>query len=472
MRRPALVRSFGALVALAALGLAAPAASASTDTTTPGTDPSGDTATTAGTDPSGDRAATTATSGTTGAAGTAAPSAPLDFDFSPYEGETITYVYFTDGPDEAATRGLIDQFTEETGVNVELQLVPFADLETTLQSQLSGGDVPEVARVSNWHPFADALVDFNAQFGDELASQFVPGLIANGSTPDGQLLALPSDLTMNGPFINVDAFNEAGVEIPTEWTWDELIETAKAVQEANGMEFAVAIDKSGHRVSTVLSQYGTNLLGPDGLALDPAKAEAALTMLTGLMEEDAMSADFWLETGTRYAGANEIFLAGAVPVYLSGNWQVGQFAENAEFEWAAVPNPCAERCGGFPGGKYMVAFSDSNNPELGAAFVAWMNQADQQRQLDEGASWLPTRNDLIESGIDYPDRTEDMAVFIADVAATPEDTYASLGHAAFGPSANALVEEIALVVAGEEDVATAVSNLTAAIEQAIADSAS
>ena len=71
-------------------------------------------------------------------------------------------------------------------------------------------------------------------------------------TPTARFLAVPSDITMNGPFINVDAFNEAGVAMPTEWTWDEMIAAATEVQEANGMEFALAIDKSGHRISTVL----------------------------------------------------------------------------------------------------------------------------------------------------------------------------------------------------------------------------
>lgn len=410
-----------------------------------------------------------ATAGSTVPPGTEPTGSAVDF--SAFAGETITYVYFTDGPDEQATRTLIEQFTEETGVEVDLQIVPFADLETALQAQLSGGDAPDVARVSNWRPFAADVVNMNDYFGAGYADQFLPGQAATGIGPDGEFFAVPSDLTMNGPFINLDAFDAAGVEVPTEWTWDELIAAATEVQEANDMEFAVAIDKSGHRVSTVLSQYGTTLLGPDGVTLDPTKAEAAITMLTDLMADDAMSADFWLESGSRYAGANEIFLAGAVPVYLSGNWQVGQFDANATFEWAAVPNPCAERCGGFPGGKYMVAFQASDNPELASGFVEWMNRAENQRSLAEMAAWLPTRVDLIEEGITYPTRSDDMAVFIADVAITPDDTYLSLGSPAFDPSATALVEEIALVVAGEEDVPTAVENIVARSEQALEDTA-
>ncbi len=391
-------------------------------------------------------------------------------DLTAFEGESLTYVYFTDGaPDEEATRAAIAAFEEASGATVDLQIVPFADLETTLQAQLSGGDVPDVARVSNWRPFAGDVIDMNEMFGAEYSEQFLPGQVATALGDNGEFLAVPSDITMNGPFINVDAFNEAGVEIPTEWTWDDMIAAATEVQEANDMEFALAIDKSGHRVSTVLSQFGTTLLGPDGVTLDPAMAEAAITTLTDLMADDTKSADFSLESGSRYAGANEMFLAAAVPVYISGNWQVAQFAETAEFEWAAVPNPCAERCGGFPGGKYMVAFQGSDNPELAAAFVEFMNRTEIQQQLAEGASWLPTRNDLIESGITYPTRPDDMSVFLADIAATPEDTYLSLASPAFSAAATAVIEEIALVVAGEEDVPTAVENIIARSEQGLED---
>jgi alpha-1,4-digalacturonate transport system substrate-binding protein len=414
--------------------------------------------------------ATTEPPGTEPAGTEAAGTEAAGMDLTQFEGQSMTYVYFSDGDaDLAASEAAVAAFEEASGADVEIQVVAFPDLETTLQAALSGGDVPHVARVSNWRPYEGDVVDMNEAVGADYSSQFLAGQVATAVNADGQFLAVPSDITMNGPIINVDAFNEAGVEIPTEWTWEEMIAAATEVQEAGGMEFAMAIDRSGHRVSTVLSQFGTVLFDADGVALDPAKAEAAITTLTDLMAEEAMDPDFWIEGGTRYADARELFLAGGVPVWISGNWQVAGLATEASFEWAAVPNPCAERCGGFPGGKYMVAFSGSDNPELGAAFVEFMNSTEIQQGLCEGASWLPTRNDLIESGIEYPDRNDDMNVFLADVAATPEDTYLSLASPAFSAGATAVVDEIALVVAGEEDVPAAVENIIAASEQGVED---
>jgi alpha-1,4-digalacturonate transport system substrate-binding protein len=391
-------------------------------------------------------------------------------DWEGFEGETLDYVYFTDGPDEAATRDLIAQFEEETGAAVNLQILPFAELEQTLQARINSGNPPEVARVAQWFPYADSLVDVRTYLGEDYPEEFIAPQAAAGTDPEGRFLAVPNDLTMNGPFVNVDAFEAAGVELPSAdepWTWDQLIADATAVQEANGMESAIAIDKSGHRLSTVLSEYGTTLLGEDGEALDPEAASAALTQLNDLVESGALLRDFWLEAGSRYAGAHEQFLAKQVPVYLSGNWQVGQFAQNATFRWAAVPNACAERCGGFPGGKFLTAFSGSENPELGVAFVDWMNRAEQQVAMAEGAYWIPTRTDLSEAEINYPDRVEDMAVFRADVELTPEDAFAANAHPAFGAAADLVVEEVSAMFAGQQDPAATVDTIETVVAEAV-----
>jgi len=286
------------------------------------------------------------------------------------------------------------------------------------------------------------------------------------------MLAVPSDLTMNGPFVNVEQFREAGVPLPDPndpWTVDEMVAAAEEVQAATGTEFALAIDKSGHRVSTLLSQFGTTLLDEGGVALDAAAAEEAVGLLVELMDSDAMSRDFWLESGSRYEGANEIFVAEEVPVYLAGNWMVAEFAASVPFEWAVAPNPCAERCGGFPGGKFMAAFERSDNPELAAAFVQWMNRTEQQERLVGEALFLPTRQDLVSQGIDYPQRGPDMEVFLADVKRTPEDTYESNAHPAFGATADYLAEEISETLAEEQDVSTAVEDTIAEAEELVED---
>jgi alpha-1,4-digalacturonate transport system substrate-binding protein len=404
----------------------------------------------------------------------AAASASAAIDWSKYAGQTITYVYYTDGPDEQTTRNRIAEFTELTGVNVNLQIVPYDDLEQTMQARLSAGDAPEVARVGEISPYLDVLLDLRQYLGADYASEFLAGPMSWGLGPNGEVFGVPDTLTMTAPFVNVDQFEKAGVALPTAddpWTFDELVDNAKKVQEANQTEFALAIDKSGHRVSALLSEYGTVLINEQGQeSLDAAKAETVFTKLADLMKDGTMSKDFWLDSGSKYKGANDMFLAQAVPVYLSGSWQVGQFAQNATFNWAAIPNVKVERGGGMPGGELTVAFRTSKLPEAAAGFVEFLNSTEEQQKQDLEANWLPSRNDLIATGIQYPARADDMNVFIKELAITPADTYADSTSAGFTPGANEIVKQIGNLVAEQTDAATAVASVKQVTADAIAES--
>lgn len=374
-------------------------------------------------------------------------------DWVSFKGKKITYLYFTDGPDEAATRAAIKEFEAKSGGTVDLQIIPYADLATSLQARLSGGNAPDVARVNEVTPYVNDLVDLHTILGKDYDKEFVEGQV-KAVTRDGKLLAVPSDLTMNGPLINVDQFKKAGVEVPKKWTWEEMVAAAKKIKAANGTEAGIAIDNSGHRLSTVLSQFGTAYLGDNVTnALDEAKATKALDQILSLTKDGTMNKDFFIASGTKYKGANDMFLAGQVPIYISGNWQVAQFAKSAKFTWAAAPNPCAEKCGGFPGGKYMAAFNKSPNKEMAAAFIQFLNTKEMQAKIDQAAMWLPTRNDLIKEGVAYPQRSEDMKVFTADIANTPGYAFASNSSPAFGGYATAFLKEFAKAVAGQQDAA-------------------
>jgi len=392
-----------------------------------------------------------------GGGNAAAPSGGT-IDYSTFKGKKITYLYFTDGPDEAATRGLLKEFETKSGGTVDLQIIPYADLQQSLQARLSGGNAPDAGRLSDIEPFKGDLLDLHGYLGKDYEKEFLAGP-TKSVLRDGKLLGVPNDLTINGPFVNVDQFKKAGVEIPTKgWKWDELVAAAKKVQAANNTEAGIAIDKSPHRLSTVLSQYGTTYVEGTTNSLDETKGTAAVNLLLGLIKDGTMSKDFWIESGSKYKGANDMFLAGQVPVYISGNWQVAQFATAAKFAWATVPNPCAERCGGFPGGKFTVAFQQSKEPAMAAALVQFLNSKESQEKMDQQSMWLPTRNDLVKSGLKYPARTDDMKVFIADIDKTPANTYDSVASPAFSACGTPLLKEFAKAVAGQQDAAAVVKN--------------
>lgn len=390
------------------------------------------------------------------------------------EDKNLTYLYFTDGPDEQATRNLVKKFEEKTGAKVALEIVPFANIEQQLQARLAGGNPPDVARLAALTPFKNDLLDLNQTQRAALEGKFVDG--ANTITHNAEaLIAVPSDLTMNGPMVNVEQFKKAGVELPSKdkpWkSWDEMAAAAKKVKEANKTEYALAMDVSGHRASTMFSQYGTTLFSEDGksVAFDPVKGAAAIKQFNDLNQSGAMPKDLFIQSGSKYKAANEIFLAQQTPVYLSGNWQVAAFAKSATFEWSAVPNPCQEQCGGFPGGKFMAAFKASKKQKLAAEFIAFMNSKESQEQMSAEANFLPTRKDLISGGVNYTSRAADMRVFLDDVSKTPAAAYGSNYSPAFSAGAKTMQNELAAVLAGKGTPEGAAANIRAGAEKALKD---
>ena len=82
--------------------------------------------------------------------------------------------------------------------------------------------------------------------------------------------------------------------------------------------------------------------------LDVPKATKAIDSLLGLIKDGTIPKDFWIESGSKYKGANEIFLAQQAPIYISGNWQVGQFAKSAKFSWRPCPTPAPSAAAASP----------------------------------------------------------------------------------------------------------------------------
>jgi len=353
---------------------------------------------------------------------------PTAAQLSAWKDKEITYYFYNDSAQELeTTKAQIAAFEKLTGAKVKLDVIPFTSLDTQLQARLAAGNAPDVARLNNPGLYQNDALALETYLGKKYAEEFLKGSTLQVTHPTTKkLIGAPYDLSMNGPFINVDMFKKAGVAVPTSWNWTELIAAAKKVQAGTNSEYAFAMDKSGHRMSTVLSHFGAFMVDKSQknvLPLSKARAEKALKLITDLYKADQAPRDLWIGTGTKYNSPVSVFLAQQTPVFFSGNWNLATLARDAKFEFQVVPNPKELNGGGWPGGKFLMAFKASKNPDLAAYFLYFLSDADQMEEMDKNAFWLPTRNDLVAKGIKYPTRAADMAVYLKDTANTPAATY-------------------------------------------------
>ena len=353
---------------------------------------------------------------------------PTAAQLTAWKGKTITYYFYHDSQQELdTTKAQIADFEKLTGATVKLDVIPFTNFDVQLQARLAAGNAPDVGRLNNPGLYIKDSLDLEKYLGRKYAAEFLKGSTLQVTHPTTKkLIGVPYDLTVNGPFVNVEMFKKAGVAVPTSWNWAELVAAGKKVQKATGSEYAFAIDKSGHRVSTIMSHFGAYMVDKNQKNVLPTskfRAEKAVKIITDLYKQDLAPRDLWIGTGTKYASPTAIFLSQQTPIFFSGNWQVAALAKDAKFDFAAVPNPKELNGGGWPGGKFLTAFNASKTPDLAAYFVHYLADTAQMEAMDKSAFWLPTRADLVAKGVKYATRSTDMEVFQADAGKTPAAAY-------------------------------------------------
>ncbi|TVS20934.1 MAG: extracellular solute-binding protein, partial [Planctomycetaceae bacterium] len=184
------------------------------------------------------------------------------------DSETIRFMWFTDGPDRPAIEALVAEYQQQNpNVTIDFSIVPFGELNQLLRTQASAGQAPDLARVTEPYRFFEFGLDLRPFVSSGFAGEFLADPMKLATGPNGELFGFPHDLTMNGPFINVSLFRQAGIEIPEgDVPWETWFDLAHRVQQATGVPYAVAADRSGHRLDGIIQSFGGSYFTPDGSA--------------------------------------------------------------------------------------------------------------------------------------------------------------------------------------------------------------
>jgi len=152
---------------------------------------------------------------------------------------TIIDQSWLDKPSQALLSEELKQFTQESGIRVQVLPAPEVALEQldTWRNLLeSGAKVPDVYGIDVIWPgiLADNLVDLKAYVPEQEIAAHFPELIRN-NTVNGRLVALPYNLGEGLLFYRVDLLHKYGYAAPPK-TWDELEKMAKRIQAGERAE--------------------------------------------------------------------------------------------------------------------------------------------------------------------------------------------------------------------------------------------
>lgn len=395
----------------------------------------------------------------------------------------VRIMWYSDGVEGEVLKDLVDRFMKENpGINVILDNVSYSVVREQLPVQLEAGDGPDIARVTNLKAQSQHWLDLRPLVADAAYWDENFGAQADWMRPDGssQISGFMTQITLAGGFANKTLFEQAGVAIPgKDATWDDWAKAAKAVAENQQVPFAMALDRSGHRLTGPVLSYGANYIGADGkpAPLDQG-AKDFLKKFIGWIEDDTMSKDVWVSAaGSTYRAAADDFINGQLVYYYSGSWQVPNFSTKigSNFDWVATGSPCGPvNCTGMPGGAGLVAIKYTKNPTEVAKVMDYLAREDIVKEFSERTLFLPAHKGLLAKGLDFKtgdvQAKEALNAFVAATGSLSDLAQKLPGWFWSDTFYGAMVTRISQAAAGEMPVEEAFTRIDADIAAKVKDS--
>lgn len=318
--------------------------------------------------------------------------------------------WYNDGNEGEVLRDLLDRFeAENEGITVQLDEVAYQVILDNLPIQLEAGEGPDLARVTNLGGLSQYYLDIS-EYVDAAYWEENFGATLNWMRPAGEdgIYGMMTQLTITGPYVNATLFEQAGVELPgADATWADWVSAAEQVAEATGTPYAVAIDRSGHRMAGPAVSMGAQYFDPETGQVNLVGDEgfrATAEMIIDWHTRGITPQEVWVGAEGSYAAAVDQFVNAELVMYMSGSWQINNMVERIgdAFDWVVVPNPCGpQACTGLPGGAALVGIADTEHPAEVALLMDFLAQEDVYAEFAARTLFIPAHIGAANSGIEF-----------------------------------------------------------------------
>jgi sn-glycerol 3-phosphate transport system substrate-binding protein len=245
-------------------------------------------------------------------------------------------------------------------------------------------------------PVADVMTEAGMEFDK---SQYLPGIVAYYSKPDGTMLSFPYNSSSPILYFNKDIFEKAGLDVndPPE-TWNEVWEAAKKIKESGAAPcgYTSAWLTWIHLENFAAWNnvpYGTN---ENGLAGPNVELQINAPIYVNHFQAIAdLAKDGTFKYGGRTSEAKGIFTAGECGIYTDSSGGIGDIIKSG-MNYGTGPLPYDSDAEGapqntIPGGASLWVFGDKSDETYAgvAAFFEYLSQTPVQEYLHQTSGYLP-----------------------------------------------------------------------------------
>ena len=249
----------------------------------------------------------------------------------------------------AGLQQIADEWTEESGVKVKINVVDWDNYWTLLEAGASGGQMPDVfwmhSNTAQMYMENDLLLNLDDYIAKDDAidlANYYEGVVDLYNRDDnGSQYALPKDHDTIALLYNKAIFDKYGVEYPTDdWTWEDVRDAAAKITEAGKADgvYGYAINTSNNQDGwyNIIYDYGGQVITDDhkGTTIGSDEAKAGMEMLRQILEVSAP------QTVVAETGTDSLFNSGLAAMITQGSWMINTFYKaehHDDYAWAMLP---------------------------------------------------------------------------------------------------------------------------------------
>lgn len=309
------------------------------------------------------------------------------------------------------------------------------------------------------------------------------------TTLNGKIYALPGKFNPWYVLLNKTHLDEAGLDIPTDWTWDDFAAYAKALTSGDGASKRYGTYFHGPqnggwmeymKLALANQLDNTEFLKEDGSTnFDNPLFRRTLELRVQLEKEDKSATPYTDMISQKLHYRNQYFNQ-AVSMIMIGSWmntELGgteQFPLNFEVAVAPIPKNNASDAGGYTmvTTDYVAVAESSKNKEAAYTFVRWYTTEGQIVQGKNIPSWngvdesqMASIIDIILDGTQNPEKVDKQSLIhvLSNAKSSkiiPPVTYQSEMY-------KVINEEYEKLIFGQQDIDKTIATLEERVQQII-----
>ncbi|MBQ9061756.1 MAG: sugar ABC transporter substrate-binding protein [Eubacterium sp.] len=300
---------------------------------------------------------------------------------------------------------ICDEWTEQSGVKVNVEVVDWDNYWTLLEAGASGGEMPDVfwmhSNYAQKYMDAELLLKLNDYIDKDDAidlGNYYEDIVKLYQQEDGTQYAIPKDYDTIALWYNKKMFDDAGLDYPDNtWTWEKMHEVGQKLNKEDGSQYGLVgnTDANQEGYYNIIYSYGGYVINDahDKSGYDDPKTIEAMNMYGQIIKDCMAPQSVMAETGNA-----DLFTSNTAAMGMFGSWYVASFKENeGASNWGIAELPYHDANGNgqadegervsIYNGLGWAASADTEDPDTVYSLLSYLGSKEgQTRQAELGVT--------------------------------------------------------------------------------------